>query len=59
VLNGKRSVNTELALLLEAALGISAGLFVRMQASYNLQVAQKDKRLLSRLNEIRKAVAAL
>ena len=49
VLNEKRSVNTELALLLEAALGISAGLFVRMQASYNLQVAQKDKRLLSRL----------
>jgi addiction module HigA family antidote len=59
VLNEKRQVNTELALLLEAALGISAGLLVRMQTSYNLQVAQKDKKLLSRLNEIRKRVAVL
>ena len=34
VLNGKRAVNTEYALLLEAALGIEADLWLRLQADY-------------------------
>jgi len=59
ILNGKRPVTTEYALLFEAALGIEAGMFVRMQADYNMQVARKDNTFAERLAEIRKAVAIL
>ncbi|MDR0814537.1 MAG: HigA family addiction module antidote protein [Bacteroidales bacterium] len=59
VLNGKRSVNTELAMLVEAALDIDAGVFIRMQADYNMQVARKDKTFVQRLAEIRKMAAML
>lgn len=38
VLNAKRSITTEFALLLEAALNINADLLVRMQTDYNIQV---------------------
>lgn len=43
VLNAKRPVTTELALLLEAALNINADLLVRMQTDYNIQVARKKQ----------------
>jgi addiction module HigA family antidote len=59
VLNGKRSVSPDLALLLEASLGVSAGLLVRMQTDYNLQMANQDKNLAERLAQIRKVAAAL
>ncbi|MDR0995332.1 MAG: HigA family addiction module antidote protein [Tannerella sp.] len=59
VLNGKRPLTADTALLFEAALGIDAGLLVRMQTSYNLQVARKDTKLLSRINAIRKVAAVL
>jgi len=59
VLNGKRPVSSDLALLLEALLGVSAGLLVRMQTDYNLQVAAQDKTLAKRLAEIRKVAATL
>ena len=36
VLNGKRQVNAELAMLAEAALGLDADTLVRMQARYNM-----------------------
>lgn len=41
VLNGKRAINTEYALLLEAALGIEADLWLRLQADYNKQIANQ------------------
>ncbi|MDR3180755.1 MAG: HigA family addiction module antidote protein [Prevotellaceae bacterium] len=59
ILNGKRSVSIDFALLVEAALGVNAGLLVRMQTSYDLQVAQKDKKLRSRLAKIREIAAVL
>jgi len=59
ILNGKRPISTDFALFLEASLGVSAGLLVRMQTSYDLQVAQKDKKLSERLNHIRKIAAIL
>lgn len=59
VLNGKRQVNTELAMLVEAALDMDAETFVRMQARYNLQVARKDKTLAERLAKVRKMAAML
>lgn len=59
ILNCKRPVTTEYALFFEAALGIEAGISIRMQSAYNLQVAKKDNKLNKRLAEIRKAVAIL
>jgi addiction module HigA family antidote len=59
VLNCKRPVTTEYALLFEAVLGIESGLFLRMQADYNLQVAKQDKSFAERLAEIRKTAVAL
>ena len=59
ILNGKRSVSTDFALLIEAALGLNADLLVKIQTSYNLQMAKKDKKLCSRLAKIRKIAAVL
>jgi plasmid maintenance system antidote protein VapI len=58
-LNGKRPVTTDFALIMEAALGVSAYILVGMQTDYNLQVASKDKKLIDRINEIRKVAAIL
>ena len=41
ILNCRRSLTTSTALLFEAALGIDAGLLMRMQLDYNLQTAKK------------------
>ncbi len=59
ILNGKRPVTTDFAMVMEAALGVSSGLLLRMQTDYNLQVAQTDSKLNKRLAEIRKIVAVL
>ncbi len=57
ILNGKRSVTTDFAMMMEAAFGISPGLLLRMQTDYNLQIAQNDSKLNKRLAEIRKIAA--
>jgi len=54
ILNGKRPVTTDFAMIMEAALGIPAYILVGMQTDYNLQVAQKDSKLIQRLSQIRK-----
>lgn len=59
VINGKRAVNTELALLLEAALDIEAELFLKLQSAYNMQVAKSDSSFMNRLANIRKIAAVL
>lgn len=59
VVNGKRAVNTELALLLEAALGISAHIWLDLQSDYNLQVAKSNSSFMSKLANIRRVAAAL
>ena len=59
VINGKRSVNTELALLLEAALGISAHIWLDLQADYNMQVVKSDSSFMSRIAKIRRIAAVL
>lgn len=59
VINGKRSINTELALLLEAALGISADMWLKLQADYNMEVTKSDSAFMSRLANIRKIAAVL
>jgi addiction module HigA family antidote len=59
VLNGKRAVTTEYALLLEAALGIDADIWLRIQADYNKQVAKSDPSFMARINRIRNVAAFL
>ena len=59
ILNGKRSVSTEYALLFEAALGIDAEICIRQQMRYDMQVAKSNQSFLERLANIRKLVAAL
>lgn len=59
ILNGKRSVSTEYALLFEAALGIDAEIWIRLQADYDMQKAKSNKYFLERLANVRKLAAAL
>ena len=49
VLNGKRQVNTELALLVEAALDIPAESLLQMQARYNMLTAKRNKSFMEKL----------
>ena len=59
ILNGKRPVTTDYALLLEAALGTNASIWIGLQADYNMQKAKQDKSFLKRLEKIRKIAAVL
>ena len=59
ILNGKRPVTTEYALLLEAALGINASIWIGLQADYNMQKAKQDHSFMKRLEKIRKIAAVL
>ena len=59
ILNGKRPITTDYALLLEAALGIDAGIWLRLQADYNMQKAKSDKTFIARLEHIRRCAAVL
>lgn len=58
ILNGKRPVTTEYAMLLEAALGTNANIWLGLQADYNMQKAKQDKTFMKRLENIRKVAAA-
>ena len=57
ILNCRRSITTQTALLFEAALGTPAHILVGLQTEYNMQIAKQDKTLLQRLEEIRKIAA--
>ena len=57
ILNGKRPVTTEYALMLEAALGTDAGIWIGLQADYNMLKAKQDKSFMKRLEKIRKIAA--
>ena len=57
ILNGKRPVTTEYALLLEAALGTDANIWLGLQADYNMQKMKQDSSFMKRLELIRKIAA--
>ena len=59
ILNGKRPVTTDFALMVEAALGINPELLINMQTRYNMSVARQKKTLLAKLMDIKKACAAI
>jgi addiction module HigA family antidote len=59
ILNGKRPVNTEFALLVEAVLDLPAEPLLKMQARYNIIVTKRNKKFIEKLNKIRKVAAAV
>ena len=59
ILNGKRPVSTDFALMVEAALGIAPEMLINMQNRYNMALARQKLALRSRLFNIRKMCAAL
>ena len=59
VINGKRAVNTELALLIEAAMDLPSDLLLKLQSDYNMQMAKSDTSFMKRLASIRGIAAAL
>lgn len=59
IINGKRPITTDTALKIEAATGISANIWIGLQTDYNLQMARRNNKLATVLENIRKAVAVL
>lgn len=59
VINGKRSVSTQLALCLEAALGVPATIWLNLQSAYNMHVVKSDSIFMKKLANIRKIAAVL
>ena len=59
ILNERRPLTTTTAMLFEAALGIDAGLLMRIQLNYNMRITSQDKTFSKRLARIRQAAAIL
>ncbi len=57
VLNGKRALSTDYALLTGKAMDIDAEFLIRMQTDYDMQTAKQNPKLTLRLNNIRKIAA--
>lgn len=47
ILNGKRPITTDFALMMEAALGINLELLINMQMRYNMSVARQKMPLIT------------
>lgn len=59
VLNTKRALSAEMALLIGQALDIDPNPLLALQTDYNLLSAKRNKSFLQRLKEIRKIAAIL
>ena len=59
ILNAKRPMSVEFALLVEASLGIDATLWINMQADYTMLTSKRDKSFAERLAKIRNIAAVL
>jgi addiction module HigA family antidote len=59
ILNGRRPLTENNAILFEAALGVEADTLMRLQLKYNLQIIRKDEKLINRFNSIRQMVSIL
>ena len=57
VLNAKRPLSTEMALLIEKALGLDAAPLLTLQMKYNLLSVKRDTSFLERLKEIPRIAA--
>jgi len=54
VLNGKRPVNTELALLIEATLDLPAESLLKMQSRFNMHITKRNGKFIEKLCKIHK-----
>ena len=59
VLNGKRPLNTEMALLIAAALDLDAEPLLALQMRYNMITARRNSSFAARLNRINKIASVL
>ena len=59
IINGKRSINIEFAMLLEAALGIDADIWIRLQNLYNKQKARMNPDFMIRLSKVTRIASVL
>lgn len=59
VLNGKRALNTELAMMMEAELGVEAAPLLAMQNAYDMLTAERNVPFMERLKSIRRIAAVL
>ena len=59
ILNGKRPLTTDVALLVEASLGINPQMLINMQTRYNMALSRRSKTFSERLDSIRKICAVL
>ena len=57
MLNGKRSLSPELAMMMEAALGVEAVPLLAMQNEYDLMMAERDDSFMEKLKQIRRIAA--
>jgi len=57
ILNGKRSVSSDFAIMVEAALGINPELLLNMQMRYDMEKAKRKPSLIKQLQNIRKISA--
>ena len=57
MLNGKRSLSPELAMMMEAALGVDAAPLLAMQNEYDMLMAERDDSFMEKLKRIRRIAA--
>ncbi len=57
VLNGKRSLNPTLALMMEAAMGVDAAPLLAMQNEYDMMMAERNESFMEKLKQIRRVAA--
>jgi addiction module HigA family antidote len=57
ILNGKRPVSAEIALLFEATMGLPPKTLVSMQVDYDMRAARENSVFAKRLNAIRRMAA--
>lgn len=59
LINGKRDITIEYAMMLDAALGIDADFWVNLQNDYNKGKAKHDSSFMAKLARIQRIAAAL
>ena len=59
MLNEKRAVSPQYALLFEAALGIPAHILAGMQSDYDMIHAKQNKTFMEKLKRVRRVAAVL
>lgn len=59
ILNCRRPVTTQTAMLFEAALNVPSDSLMRLQLKYNMQQAAADPSFMERLKQVRKYAAML